>query len=354
MSVMMRLSTGVGLSLMLAALSGCGNSGSKGEDDVAKPVAAVSTALATIGTVGQQAPIYGLAEPENGGEAAITVPSEAHVSRIFASNGARVATGQVIATLVASPASVLDLSKARVDAANATAALARAQRLRADGLVSDAELESAQSAARTAVLTRDSLGARAAHLTLRAPVAGNVEALSAHEGDLIAMGTTFARVVSGGRLRVRFGIDPTLARRVRAGMPINITLPSGGASLTTSVQSVDPVVDPATRQAAVIALLPPGSAVSPGEIIRASIELDATSAGVTVPYAALLDDGGESFVFVIDNGLAHRRAVTVGQVQGNVAAITAGLKAGERVATSGGTALDEGMKVRDTGARGTK
>ena len=36
MSVMMRLSTGVGLSLMLAALSGCGNSGSKGEDDVAK------------------------------------------------------------------------------------------------------------------------------------------------------------------------------------------------------------------------------------------------------------------------------------------------------------------------------
>jgi membrane fusion protein (multidrug efflux system) len=137
-------------------------------------------------------------------------------------------------------------------------------------------------------------------------------------------------------------------------MPITIALPTSGANLITTVQSVDPVIDPATRQATLIAQLPPGGTVSPGEIVKATLEIAGVKGSVTIPYAALLDDGGESYVFVIDKDIAHRRAVTIGQAQGNVVAITAGLKAGERVAVSGGTALDEGMKVRDTGAGARK
>jgi membrane fusion protein (multidrug efflux system) len=133
-------------------------------------------------------------------------------------------------------------------------------------------------------------------------------------------------------------------------MPITITLPTSGTSLTTTVQSVDPVIDPATRQATLIAALPPGGAIAPGEIVKATVEIAGTGSLVTIPYAALLDDGGESYVFVIDKGIAHRRAVTVGPAQGDVVAIASGLRAGERVAISGGTALDEGMQVRDTGA----
>ncbi|MDP9057484.1 MAG: efflux RND transporter periplasmic adaptor subunit, partial [Pseudomonadota bacterium] len=210
-------------------------------------------------------------------------------------------------------------------------------------------VEAARSAARAAALTRSSLASRAGRLTLRAPIAGSVESLTAHQGDLIAIGTTLARVVSGDRLRARFGIDPQLARRAHAGMPITITLPTSGTALQSSVQSVDPVIDPATRQASLVALLPPGGGMGPGEIVKATLDIPGAGSSVIIPYAALLDDGGESYVFVIDRSIAHRRAVTIGQAQGNSVAITTGLKAGERVAVSGGTALDDGMKVRDTG-----
>ena len=349
----MRVSAALALTV-LQATGGCKAGSDGGEDSAAKPIAAIQTARASGGSVNEQAPVYGLAEPASGADSAITAPVEAFVSQLRVANGAHVGAGEVIATLAASPASRLELARTAVDAATAGAAAARAQRLRADGLMSDADVEAAQAVARTATLSRDSLAKRAGQLTLRAPVSGNVEGLTAHEGDLIATGATLVRVVTGNRLRVRFGIDPLLARRVHAGMPLVIVLPGGGASLTTLVQSVDTVIDPATRQAALIAPVPPGSRISPGEIIKGSIEIAGSPGGVTIPYAALLDDGGEAFVFIIDKGLAHRRAVTIGATRGAMVAVTAGLKAGELVAISGGTALNEGMKVRDTGAASAK
>jgi RND family efflux transporter MFP subunit len=350
----LRVSTCLSLALLLAVSGGCSGGADAGEDSAVTPVAAIQTARASGGSLAEAVPVYGLAEPASGADKALTAPVEAFVGQVHVANGAHVSAGDLIATLNASPASRLELARAGVDAATAGAAVARAQRLRADGLMSDADVEAAQAAARSAALNRDSLARRAGQLALRAPVSGNVEGLTAHAGDLIASGATLARVVAGDHLRVRFGIDPLLARRVHPGMALTIALPGKDTGLTTHVQSVDPVVDPATRQSALIAPIPPGSAIAPGEVVRGSIAIAGGTGGVTIPYAALLDDGGEAFVFVIDKGLAHRRAVTVGATQGNLVAVTAGLNAGEQVAISGGTALSEGMKVRDTGAAGAK
>lgn len=346
MGLNMRLLTATCLAMLAASLDGC--SGDPADENAAKPVASIQTAIAASGSVAPTVPLYGIAEPASGAETAITVPAEARLTRVLITNGMHVDAGQTIAVMAASPASQLEVAKAGIDAATTGAALARTKRLRADGLASDADLEAAQSAAHAAALTRDNLAARIGKLTLRAPHGGNVEGLTVHEGDLVPMGTTLARVVSGNRLRARFGISPALARQLRAGMPLTVTLPANGTKLATTIQSVDTVIDPATRQAAVIALLPADSAVSPGEIVQASVDLASGGSGVTVPYAALIDDGGESFVFVIDQDVAHRRAVTVAQSTDTTVAVAKGLRPGERVAVSGGTALDEGMKVHDT------
>ncbi|MGQ2929052.1 MAG: efflux RND transporter periplasmic adaptor subunit, partial [Sphingopyxis sp.] len=73
--------------------------------------------------------------------------------------------------------------------------------------------------------------------------------------------------------------------------------------------------------------------------------------GITIPYAALLDDGGQPFVFVIANTIAKRRDIVVGPRTGDRISVTSGLKPGERVATVGVTALEDGMKTRIQGAK---
>jgi membrane fusion protein (multidrug efflux system) len=67
---------------------------------------------------------------------------------------------------------------------------------------------------------------------------------------------------------------------------------------------------------------------------------------LTIPYAALLDDGGQPYVYVVAGGIAHRHDVTTGATSGDRIAITKGVSAGDQIVTQGGTALEDGMKVR--------
>lgn len=344
---MTRTLTLIGLLLSATALAGCNKAA---EDEKVTPTAAIKTATVQLANAGERVTLYGGAEPRAGGEAAVAVPVEASVDRILAPNGTHVTAGTVIATLLPSAASRLDLAKAHNDSATAAATYTRAQRLRADGLMSDADVETARAAAHTAALTQASLSERAGHLVLRAPITGSVQAITARSGDLLPAGTMVARVVAAGKLRARFGIDPALARRATPGMPISISLANGDAMVTTQVTSVDKVVDPTTRQAALIAQLPDGHGASPGEAMKASVNIGGGAAQPVIPYAALLDDGGQNYVFVIEKGVAHRRNVTAGTAQGESVSVPAGLKPGEHVAISGGTALEDGMKVSEGGA----
>lgn len=328
----------------LALLAACSGGAS---DEGAKPetTATVKTAPAILGATADTLTAYGIAEAGPGSERAMTVQAEAVVARILAPTGTAVRAGQVVAILTPSPTARLDAVKAASDAASAQAAYARARRLRADGLVSDADVETARAAAETANATRASLAQRGATLTLRAPASGTVQNLSAKPGDVIAAGTTVATIGATGELRARFGVDPAVAMRIHPGQPLRLAAVNGASTIETTVSGVDPQIDPATRQASVFARVPAGQGIGPGEPLRGAIQAGGSAGGITIPYVALLDDGGQSYVFVVKAGVAHKRDVSPGSSAGDRIAILKGLAPGEQVVTEGGTALEDGMKV---------
>lgn len=339
----------------LALLAACGDGGGAADDAAASaegpaPTALVRTAVVTIGTTSDRLAVYGAAESSSANGRSLTTQAEATVSEIRVSNGTAIGAGQIIAILRPSATAQLDTVKAQSDAAAANAALARAMRLRADGLVSDADVETARAAAKAANATRSSVATRNGTLVLRAPVAGTVQGLTVKTGDLVPAGTTVATISVSGDLRARFGVDPADAQRIRPGQPITLAPAGTGQSIETKVVGVDSTVDATTRLASVFARIPGGLGIGAGEPLRGSIALGQTSTGMTIPYAALLDDGGRSYVFVVDKGVARSRDVSPGNSAGDRIQILRGLKAGEKVVTEGGTALEDDMKVREDGA----
>jgi RND family efflux transporter MFP subunit len=188
-------------------------------------------------------------------------------------------------------------------------------------------------------------------LVLRAPVAGTVQNLTAKPGDLIAAGTTVATIGAQGDLRARFGIDPALAAGIHSGQPIAVSAVNASNALRATVTGVDPQVDPTTRLASVYARLPAGTGFGAGEPLRGAITTAAAATGITIPYRALLDDGGRSYVFVVKDGVAHQRDVSPGNSMGDRIQILRGLQPNERVVVEGGTALEDGMKVAEEGAK---
>lgn len=319
---------------------------SSDEDSGATPVALVSVARVAGGSVPRTIEVYGAADAGASGSRSLSAPVESTVVAIDAPAGTRVAVGQTIARLRPSPSAQLDYSKALAEARQTTDAYARARRLRADGLSSNADVETARAAAVSAAATLSSLQRRSQSTSLVAPTSGTVTSVESNPGALVAAGTTIATVTAAQGIRGRFGVDPATARSITPGSVVRVAPASGGAAFSVPVSSVDPVVDPQTRLASIYVNLPPQSGIGSGEPLRGQIVLNGGGGALVVPYSALLDDGGQPFVFIVVKNIAHRRNVTVGSTDSNWATITSGVSAGEVVVTQGGTAIEDGMKVR--------
>lgn len=333
-------------------LAGCG-SGSK-EADQAKPVAQVHTAVAVGGGTASTVTAYGVAEQAPGNDRGLTTQAEAILSRIVAPTGTSVEPGQIVAILSPTANARLDIAKASTDERAAEQALARTLRLRKDGLASEADVNTARATYQTSAQTLAAARQRGSTLVLKSPVSGNVQGLTAKTGDVIPAGTTVARVGARGDLRAHLGIDPAIATRVRTGQPITISAVNRTFSLTTMVAGVNPLVDPTTRLASIFARLPAGQGFGLGEALRGSVAVNGGGGGVLIPYSALLDDGGRTYVFVVNNGVASQRDVTPGNSTGDSIQIVQGLQPNEHVVTEGGTALEDGMKVRESTTSGQK
>ena len=327
----------------LMLLAACSSAPSEKPAD---PVALVSTARAVQGSIAESVILYGAAEGGTAARTGLVAPIEAIVVAIDAPVGTAVSRGQVIVRLAPSPIARLDLTRADTEARLATAALGRAERLRADGLVSDAEVETARAAARSALATRASLSARSGSLVLRATSVGFVDSIIPSIGDLVPAGGIVATIARSGNLRARFGIDPALARRLAPGARLRILPAGGGSPFSASVESVNPVVDPITRLASVYTLVPSIAGIGAGEALTADVQVSEAAAALTIPYAALLDEGGQPFVFVVERGVARRRDVMTGPASGDQIGILKGVTSGELIVISGGTALEDGIKVR--------
>jgi len=127
-----------------------------------------------------------------------------------------------------------------------------------------------------------------------------------------------------------------------------------GETFTGTVQTINPVVDEATRTARVTVLVPnPARRILPGMYARVSLEARRFPDRVLVPRTAVLerDVDRRTLVFVNESGVAKWRYVTTGL--GNATHVeivedgeTQGVQPGETVLTDGHFTLTDGARVR--------
>ncbi len=326
----------VGGALLTACSSG-------GQQPATAPTATVEVATVQLGAIDETLTVYGDISADSSLRRDLVAPLEAQITRIAAPFGNLVQRGQPVIYLRPSPQSRLEVAQAATAATQADQALARAQRLRADGLMSDADVESARASARSANALVGSLQSR--NFTLRAPSEGTVTAVDFAVGDIVAAGTTIAQITVDSDVRARFGIDPSLARSVRVGDTIRITPTSGGTTFATRIVAVDPVVDPVTRLASVFAQVSASTEIAPGEPLKGEIVISSRPSALTVPQTALMDDAGQKYVYTVVSGKAKRVDVTTGALDSGNVEILSGLKSGDQVVTTGAAGVSDGLAV---------
>jgi Cu(I)/Ag(I) efflux system membrane fusion protein len=135
---------------------------------------------------------------------------------------------------------------------------------------------------------------------------------------------------------------------VAPGQAMVVTAPSlAGASFTTQVAAVDPVLDPMTRTVRVRGLLAtPERNLRPESFVQVTIRVP-LGEQLAVPEDAVLDTGDQRIVFVVrEDGTFEPRSVELGREAGGYHEVREGLHEGERVVTTANFLVDSESRFR--------
>ena len=110
---------------------------------------------------------------------------------------------------------------------------------------------------------------------------------------------------------------------------------------------VDPVLDPATRTARLVARAAnPERRLRPGMSADVSVAIAERPAALTLDSEAIFFEGDQALVYLVkDDGSVARTPLTLGTRLADVVEITSGLEAGQRVVRAGHQKLYPGAMV---------
>ncbi len=258
------------------------------------------------------------------------------------------------------------LASAQAQAVNSRVSLQRAQELRTTGTGTQVALDAALAQDRTSAA--QVLGAQAAvriaeinlaYTNVIAPVDGKIGRATYAIGNVVTpTSDVLATIVSQDPMRVSFTVSQRQALELRNryesrggvnAVVVRIKLTDGTAYPHDGhIEFIDTQVDRNTDTLLVRALIPnpvrtearAGSAgdreLVDGQFVTVSVEGAEKVPAIVIPRAAVLQDQGGTYVFIVGEGnKAERRNVTLGRSTQAEAVIERGLDGGEAVITEG-------------------
>jgi RND family efflux transporter MFP subunit len=310
------------------------------------------------------------------------------IVEVLVEEGMEVEEGQVLARLDDStPRAALSLSRANLAASRGALAetearlakarldLARAERLVADAVAPQDQLDAAATevdalAARLALEhERVEVAARevalqeiaVSDMVIRAPFAGVAISKNAQPGEMISpvsAGGGFTRtgvstIVDMSSLEIEVDVNESYLNRVKPDQPVEATLDAyPDWTIPSHVLAIIPTAD---RQKATVRVRIAFDQLDPRILPQMGVRVafldpdpsaQALSAAF-IPRSALQTSGPTNWVWVVTDGVAQTRAVTLMPGEADPIAIQTGLQPGERVVVQTSRTLRPNMKVRE-------
>lgn len=312
-------------------------------------------------------------------KASVSAKVPGRLEYLGVSEGSTVRLGEVIARIESADyAAALQAARATVSELEAQGIQAkrdldRAQRLRDQAVVSEAELEDAGTRVRVVEAQTEAARARVRlaeanfeNTRVRAPFHGTILRKDAEVGEIVAPSaagggltrTAIVTMADLGTLEVEVDVNEAYIARIRNAQPARITLDAyPDTSFSGKVRQVVPTAD---RQKATVlvkvAILDRDPRILPEMGAKVVFETGETTAGIApprrvlVPTAAVVQSGDERRVWVVNEGRVAARTVEVGPERGDQIEVRSGLNGGESVVLSPAPGLKDGARVRVAGS----
>ena len=383
-----KLNTLICLAIVTAAvaLSGCGNGGGAQAKEAEKSsVNAVPVEVATVAKNAVNASYNGTATLVADHEAQVASKATGVLIKVLVEEGMTVHEGQLLAELDNSTATAA-VAQAEAQMNKADATFQYAEQSIKKQLISKREYDQAnfEMLAQKALLQTARL--QLAYTRIVAPVSGVIAERSVKVGNLIQVNQNLFRIVGMDPLQAVLNVPERQLGILKAGQAVQLeadALP--GKKFTGDILRIAPTVDAASGTFRVTCQFHDKTAtLKPGMFGRIDIVYDHRDEAVTIPRSALIEEDGETAVFVVDAApvkvpaadsnkakdadkaktaakdskdtkaivastpgfVAHRKLVQIGYSDGDKVEIRSGVDIGARVITVGRNAVRDGTAVQ--------
>jgi membrane fusion protein (multidrug efflux system) len=182
---------------------------------------------------------------------------------------------------------------------------------------------------------------------VKAPISGWVNNLFIEAGEFVDRGQAMLELVNIDKLKFQVQVPEMDVRFLEKGQVVQVTMDAyQGQVFQGIVDFIAFKADPATKTFRTQVVVDnPGDTIRPGMIARVTFVRRTIENSVVVPLSAVIDRDGERLVYVVENGVARARAVSIGVIERDRVQITAGLAFGDRLIIAGQWAVEDGTIV---------
>ena len=184
---------------------------------------------------------------------------------------------------------------------------------------------------------------RVADLELRSPVDGIVGSVAVVDRAVVPANAPLMTVVDLSQLEVELEVPESYADDLGLGMRVEVRI--GAQTVDGELVSIAPeVLDRQVLARVRLAVQPDGLRQS--QRVSARVLIDEKPDVLKVARGPFLETQGGRFAYVMEQGTAVRRPITVGATAVSALEISGGLAEGERVVISGTDLFDDAERVR--------
>ncbi len=304
----------------------------------------VETGLVESGTIQRQVTVSGVVEPIR--TVAVNSQLAGALLSVEVEEGDLVRGGQPLARIDDRELAAQEES-ARANHAVAEAAWARAQTLYDRQVITIDEYERDRTAFVAAEAQLDQIRTRRGYATLSAPVAGVILEKRVETGDVVGTQTHLFTIGEISTLVVRVQVSELDVVALSPGDVAEVALDAfPGRTMQGTIRRIFPAADPATRLVPVEVALSSESPARPGFLARVTFGLQGTANAILVPTRAVVNTSSGQTVFVVRDGVAIARTVTVGMTDRGRLQVTSGLEPGETIVVTGANDVRDGAVLR--------
>ncbi len=272
---------------------------------------------------------------------------EGRVLTLRVEEGDWVKNGQVLATLVRDDQAIA-FKKAQLQETNARAAYDRAKELVERELISREEFDKLSIDYEIAQQELAEAEWALKKTTIIAPFSGRITARMTQLGQHVRPGDELFQVTDFDPLVARIYLPERDVLGLQEGQDVQIRLDAATeVYFAGRIRQISPVVDISTGTVKVtVEATEPPEQVRPGSFVTVNIVRVTHSDTLLLPREAVLRELQKAHVYVAEDDVAEKRAVTLGLEEGELIEVLSGVAAGDRVIVTGQGGLKDGSAVK--------